>query len=146
MAEAFSQLIQARCQPGFASLVDRAAQARGMSHSEYVRQAARTALQLDGYDPAAIAPRDAGALYDSVEGLQRYALATPAGDVLAMSYLEAKPEPGPDDRGGAWLPVSHEDSEPFDPVTQWRLAPIVRVDPDRVVVTYPVIAKSLEAM
>jgi hypothetical protein len=47
-----SGLIQARCQPGFASLVDRAATARGMSHAEYVRQAARLALQLDGFDPA----------------------------------------------------------------------------------------------
>jgi hypothetical protein len=47
-----SSLIQARCQPAFASLVERAATARGMTHSEWVRQAARLALQLDGIDPA----------------------------------------------------------------------------------------------
>ena len=68
MAGPFSGLLQARCDPGFAALVERAAQTRGMSHSEYVRQAARTALLLDGFDPATIAPRDAGALYDAVEG------------------------------------------------------------------------------
>jgi hypothetical protein len=45
-----------------------------------------------------------------------------------------------------WLPVENEDSEPFDRARHWRLAPTYRVDGDRVVRTYPVIAKSLEAL
>lgn len=51
-ADRHSGLIQARCQQAFAAIVEHAAQARGMSVSEYVRQAARTALELDGIDPA----------------------------------------------------------------------------------------------
>jgi hypothetical protein len=58
MAEAFSELIQARCQPGFASLVERAARSRGMTISEWTRQAARTALALDGFDPSHIGTPD----------------------------------------------------------------------------------------
>lgn len=65
MADRFSELIQARCQPDFAALVEHAASERGMSHSEYVRQALRTALQLDGIDPATIAPRDGKATGES---------------------------------------------------------------------------------
>lgn len=134
----FSELIQARCQPGFASLVEQAAQARGMSHSEWLRQAARTALQLDGFDPAAIAPRDAGALYDSLEGQQRYAMVE-GERIVFMSYHEAKPDDGRD-----WRPVAHEDSESFDIDRHWRLTPVDRIEADRVVVTYPVVLKSLE--
>jgi hypothetical protein len=138
MADRFSELIQARCQPGFAALVERAAQARGMTHSEYVRQAARTALQLDGFDLAAMAARDAGALYDSVEGRQRYAMVD-GSQIVFMSYHDAKP-----DDGRNWLPVVHEDSEPFDIDRHWRLNPIDRIEADRVVRTYPVVVKSGE--
>jgi len=139
MAEPFSELIQARCQPGFAALLDKAAQARGMSHSEYLRQAARTALQLDGFDPATIAPRDAGSLCDTVEGRQRYALVE-GGKLVTMSYHDDKPEQD----GRVWLPVVHEDSEPFDIARHWRLAPVARIEPDKVVVTFPIVIKSME--
>jgi hypothetical protein len=101
-----------------------------------VRQATRTALQLDGFDPATVsAPRDAGALYDLQEGQRRYAWVE-AGAIKSMGYFET----GPED----WVPVVHEDSEPFDIATHWRLAPVPRIEPDRVVMVYPVIVKSME--
>lgn len=103
MAGAFSGLLQARCGPDFAALVERAAQTRGMSHSEYVRQAARTALQLDGFDPATIAPRDAGALYNVVAGQRCYALVD-GERIASISYHADKP-----DDGRRWLPVEHEE-------------------------------------
>ena len=54
MAEAvrYSDSVTIRCQPEVTELVERAALARGTRPSEYVRQALRTALQLDGFDPA----------------------------------------------------------------------------------------------
>lgn len=140
-------LIQARCLPGFAAVVARAAKARGMSHSEYVRQAARTALQLDGFDPEAMPTRDAGGLYNIVDGRRCYALV--AGDRIDhMSYYASEPAlsefaPG---RGDRVLPVEHIDSEPFDISTHWRLPPIDRVEANRVVREFPVIPKSLEAL
>jgi uncharacterized protein (DUF1778 family) len=51
----YTRLLQTRCQPAFAALCDQAAQLRGMSQSEWVRQAARVALQLEGIDPASVA-------------------------------------------------------------------------------------------
>jgi hypothetical protein len=147
----YSAQLTLSVQPGFRNLIDDAARRAGVKSTEWSRQALTEALKAAGIDPAQIAPRDAGALYDSVEGRQRYALVTTSGDILAMSYHDAKPEPGPADRGGVWLPVIHEDSEPFDIAAHWRLAPLVTVVDvygrlDRVVVTYPVIPKSLEAM
>jgi hypothetical protein len=137
MAEAFSGLIQARCQPGFAALIERAAQARGMSHSEWVRQAARMALELDGFDPASLPSRSASALYDSLNGSQRYALVD--GDrIISISYHAELPSEGD------WRPVQHEDSETFDDLKHWRLAPSYTIEADRVVCTYPVIAKAPE--
>lgn len=144
-----STTIQARCLPGFAAVVDRAAKARGMSPSEWLRQAARTALGLEGFDPnVPEAPRDAGALYDSVDGLGRcYALM--AGDrIVHLGYHASEPAasdfaPG---RGDRVLPVEHVDSEPFDIAAHWRLPPIDRVEADRVVREFPVVPKSLEGM
>ncbi len=46
--------------------------------------------------------------------------------------------------GRTWLPVTHEDSEPFDAATHYRLKPEARIDGDRVVVTYPVVEKNWE--
>ena len=45
----YSNVLTLRCQPEVVALVDRAARARGSKPSEYVRQALRTALQLDGF-------------------------------------------------------------------------------------------------
>lgn len=143
----FSGLIQAKCSADFAAVIERAANARGMSHSEYIRQAARTAVQLDGHDLAPVAPRDAGALYDLVEGKRSYALVS--GDrIVAMGYYASEMSvsdyaPG---RGDRVLPVEHVDSEPFDILKHWRLPPIDTIEADRVVRTFPVIPKSLEAM
>ncbi len=133
-------VIQARCQPGFAALVDRAAQARGTTTSEWLRQAARTALRLDGFDPLVVdQPRDAGALYDLVEGKRCYAWVE--GDAIkAMSYSADWPQ----QEGRTWLLVEHEDSEPFDVTKHWRLPPIDRIEADRVVRTFPIVPKSLE--
>jgi hypothetical protein len=89
--------------------------------------------------------QDAGALYDTVEGRQRYALIED-DKLKSISYHDAKPEDG---RG--WLPVVHADSEPFDLLKHWRLAPTYSIVDiygklDRVVCTYPVVAKTAEAI
>jgi len=144
MAEAYSELIQARCQPGFAALVERAAHARGMSPSEWLRQASRTALQLEGISPDAI-PRDAGALYDAIAGQRCYALVS--GDrIVTLGYHASEPAlsdfaPG---RGDRVLPVVHLDSEPFDILKHWRLPPTDRLEADRVVRLFHVVPKHWE--
>jgi hypothetical protein len=87
--------------------------------------------------------RSAGALYDRVEGRQRWARIE--GDqIKGIGYHDAKP-----DDGNVYVSVVHEDSEPFVLATHWRLAPrYTLVDvagvPDRVICTYPVVVKSLE--
>ena len=88
--------------------------------------------------------RDAGTLYDRVEGRQRWARIKD-GEIAGLYYHAEKPETP----GFVWVPVVHEDSEPFDIAAHWRLAPLyalVDVDgkPDRVIVTFPVVPKSLE--
>ena len=55
----YSDSVTIRCQPEVTALVERAALARGTRPSEYVRQALRTALQLDGFDPATSDPTKA---------------------------------------------------------------------------------------
>ena len=64
----FSDNITIRVQPEITALVDRAARAKGSKPSEWTRQALLAALRADGFDPATISARDAGALYDSVNG------------------------------------------------------------------------------
>jgi hypothetical protein len=79
---------------------------------------------------------DAGLLYDSVEGQQRFAWID--GDqIKAIAYHDAKPE----QEGRTWLPVKHFDSEQFDAAKHWRLKPIVTINGDHVYCTYPVIQK-----
>jgi hypothetical protein len=133
----FSDSITIRCQPEIAALVDRAARAKGSKPSEWARQALLAGLRGDGFDPATTPARDAGTLYDSLNGQQRFAWVE-AGDIKAMSYSDEKP-------ANDWLPVVHVDSEPFDAAQHWRLAPITTIEADRVVMTFPVIQKSLEA-
>jgi predicted transcriptional regulator len=134
-----SDVLHVRVPPALSALVDQAAAARSQKPPEWVRQAIRTALQLDGFDPAAIAPRDAGALYDG----KRWARID-GGQIKGIGYHDAKP-----DDGNVWVPVVHEDSEPFDIARHWRLVPhYTLVDvygtPDRVICTYPVVPKSPE--
>jgi hypothetical protein len=91
--------------------------------------------------------RDVGALYNAVNGRRCYALV--AGDrIVDMGYHDSEPQlsdfaPG---RGDRVLPVEYVDSEPFDIGLHWRLSPIDRVEPDRVVREFPVVPKALEAV
>lgn len=89
------------------------------------------------------ASRSAGTLYDRIEGRQRFARID--GDqIKGIGYHDAKP-----DDGNVYVPVVHQDSEPFGLATHWRLAPhYALVDvagvPDHVVCVYPVVPKSWE--
>ena len=154
MAEAvrYSNSVTVRCQPEVTALVERAAQRRGQKPSEYVRQALLTGLRLDGFDPADIAPRDAGSLYNvTPDGRRKYAIVS-AGrmlvdtlplaecpDIADANHYPAGYVPADGDR---WVPIEYEDSQPFDPAEHYRLAPMQRIEADRVVRTYPVIPKS----
>lgn len=135
----FSDDITIRVQPRITALVNRAARAKGCKPSEWTRQALLAALRADGLDPATIPAGDAGTLYDSVNGSQRYAWVD--GDqIRAVSHYDSKPE----HEGQTWLPVKHFDSELFDPALHWRLKPIVTIEADHVRCEYPVVPKSLE--
>src|SRR3954468_10694196 len=101
----FSDSITIRCQPEITALVDRAARAKGSKPSEWARQALSEALRSAGFDPTPKPSPTTGALYDSVNGSQRWAWVE-AGEIKAMSYGD---RPADD-----WLPVVHVDSEPFD--------------------------------
>lgn len=133
----FSESFTLRCDPALSDVIRRASRARGSKPVEWLRQAAQTAAKLDGIEAAETAAPDAGALYDVVEGQQRFALIE-GGSVKAMSYHAERPS------NGDWRPVQHEDSDPFDPLTKWREWPVVRIEADRVVVTYPVVDRSAE--
>lgn len=90
-------------------------------------------------------PRDAGTLYDVVDGKRRWARIKD-GKVHGLYYSAEKPEFAP---GYIVVPVTHEDSEPFDITQHWRLKPecaLIDADgtPVRVVCTYPVVPKSAE--
>jgi hypothetical protein len=126
------------------AMIAEAARTRGMKQSEWVRQAIRLVLEIDGFGPGASASkRTAGALYDVVDGRKRYALVED-GQVVTAGYYDTKP-----DDGRTWLPVMHVDSEPFDEARHYRLNPHFAVvdiygTPDRVIVTYPVVEKLRE--
>lgn len=83
--------------------------------------------------------RSAGTLCDrNAEDRQRFARID--GDqIKGIGYHDAKP-----DDGNVWVPVIHEDSEPFNLATHWRLAPVYTIEADRVVCTYPIVAKGWE--
>ncbi len=133
MAE-YTGAVTVRFQPEVVALADQAARRRGTKPSDYIRQAVLAALRADGIDPVAVTSRDAGALYDSVEGKRRYALIE-GGKVARMSYHAERPS------NGDWRPVVHRDSEPFNLATHWRLTPVAEVEDGQVVVTYPVVAR-----
>lgn len=137
-AERHTGLIQARCQPGFAALVERAATARGMSPSEWVRQASRTALQLEGFDPAAIRQSE----HALVSGARVLTVwqgepPEPMADHFPAGHVAAGDE--------HWLPI--EDEAPgYDPQQHWKkVPPSLRIESARVVRVFEIIPKSLEA-
>ncbi|MCA1527355.1 hypothetical protein [Bradyrhizobium yuanmingense] len=120
----FEQLIQFRAPVNLSKAIDRAASQRCQSKSDYIRQALVDRLQADGGSPL---------------GEQQYCLVID-GELIATSFKPAK-----DDRGGVWLPIENEDNQLFDPALHWRLKPLpLRLDGDRVVRTYPVVAKCQE--
>ena len=132
----YNSTVTVRCSPELVAAVDYAAQARGCKPAEWVRQALGTALALDGVTLAPVMPRDAASLYNvTADGQSRYALVN--GDrIVSVSYSVEAPE--------GWLPVVHEDSEPFDAALHWRLAPHFTIGNDRVICTYPVVSKSTD--
>lgn len=129
----FSGVMTFRASPATLKAMDTAANKRGMKSAEWLRNAVATGLALDG---VSVEPRDAGSLYDKVEGRQRYALVRD-GEVVSMDYRDAHP-------GDGWLPVEHQDSAPFNLATHWRLKPIVELAADKVVVLFPIVIKSWE--
>lgn len=134
----FEQLVQFRVPANMSAAIEQAAKQKCQSKSDYARQAIISKLEADGI---ALAARDAGSLYDRLsDGSRRWALIV-GDDIAGMSYHAEQPQDG-----RRWFPVSHVDSEPFDLVKHWRMTPVSRIDGDRVVVEYPVIAKSLEAL
>jgi hypothetical protein len=141
----FEQLVQFRVPTNLSAAIEQAAKKKCQSKSDYVRQSIITRLETDGV-AVAHACRDAGELYDRLsDGKARWALVAD-GAVLDLSYFATDPNKDEEQiaRGLTWLPVSHEDSEPLDPASHWRLKPEARIDGDRVVVTYPVVEKHWE--
>jgi hypothetical protein len=138
----FSESISVRLPAGSTAFVQALAREGNTKQAEIGRQLFLEALKARGFDPAAIPARDAGTLYDSLEGLQRYAKVE--GDQIKfVSYHDEHP-------GEGWLPVEHRDSEPFDPEIHWRLAPTFTIvdqyaTPNRVIAEYRVVPKNGEA-
>jgi hypothetical protein len=147
-ATKFQTLVQFRVPEVLSGMIESAADKHLQSKSEYIRQSVLTALSADGFDPAAIPPRDAGSLYNVQDGKRRYALVDGDRLITWTDYVAEKPDAAAaaPHEGAAWLPLEYEDSEPFDPALHWRGHPEIRIEPDRVVRTYPIIVKSLEAM
>ena len=139
----YSDVVATRMAPELREAIQDAAAMRGQKPAEWVRRALWTALALDGFNPATVLPRDAGSLYDVLDGRQRWARIE--GDqIKGMAYHDAKPR-----AGQVYVPVLHVDSEPFDAARHWRLPPHYTLvseygTPVRVVCTYPVVVKSLE--
>ena len=134
----FEQLVQFRAPANLSAAIEQAAKKKCQSKSDYLRQSVMSQLQADGITLAQPSS-DAGSLYDRLnDGRSRYALIV-GDDIAGMSYHDTKPEDG-----RTWLPVAHVDSEPFDILKHWRLAPTYSIDIGHVVCTYPVVVKSLE--
>ncbi len=86
--------------------------------------------------------RDAGTLYDLVDGKRRYA-GVRDGEVIDQGYFDTKPTKQAV-AGDTWLPIEHFDSAPVDSAKHWRLKPVVTVEQNRAVVTFPVCDKGWE--
>jgi hypothetical protein len=132
---AYTDRMDIRVEPRLREAVEAAAAKHGVKPAHYIRNALWTALQ----------PRDAGSLYDvNSDGKRRWARIKKDGEICGMYYSAQKPEFGP---GYISVPVTHEDSAPFDIEKHWRLKPHETLiyeyaTPARVVVTYPVVPKS----
>ncbi|MEH2627070.1 hypothetical protein V1292_005125 [Bradyrhizobium sp. AZCC 1719] len=143
----YSETIMIRCQPEITALVDRAARARGSKPSEYVRQALLAGLRADGFDPTPKPSPTAGALYDSLEGRERWAWID-GDEIKSVSYFATNPNEMDDQKalGRTWLPVKHFDSKSFIEALHWREKPVITIAGDHVRCEYPVVLKSLEAV
>ena len=114
-----------------------AASRRGLRLSDWLREAADSALKAEGFSTG------------SAE--TQWALAA-GGEIFGTTFRpKAVADEGfapgtvPDD--AVWLPIENRDSEPFDPAKHWRLKPLpLRVEGDVVVREYPITLKTLEAM
>jgi hypothetical protein len=130
-----SGAMRVRMAPQLLEAISDAAGQRGMTASAWLREAAMLLARSEGALPAS---RSAGELYDrDADGRQRWARIE-SGEIKSMTRSAAKP----DDR--IWVPVHHQDSQPFDIATQWRLKPHFVIEADRVVCLYQVVAKSWE--
>lgn len=128
--EIASAPVKVRMKPELRRAISNAADRLHMTISAWLRLSALTTLTSES--------RSAGELYDRIDGLQRWARID--GDqIKGIGYHDAKP-----DDGNVYLPVVHVDSEPFDIAQHWRLAPVYTLEADRVVCTYPIVAKSWE--
>jgi hypothetical protein len=144
-AARFTDSLRIRCPASLPVAIDTAAARKLMTPSEYVRRCVIERLEADGIEIATIAPRDAGTLYNVVDGRRCYALIS--GDrIVTMGYHAAEPAlvDFAEGRGDRVLPVEYEDSEPFDISQHWRLPPIDRIEAGRVVRVFPVVPKHWE--
>lgn len=135
----YSEAFQVQVQPGFRSLIDKAALSTGQKPTEWARQALAEALRVAGFDPAPKPSLTASELYDDPtrhNGQTRWAWVE-AGQITAIGWHDDKPADG-------WLPVVHVDSEPFDSALHWRLSPVYSIEADKVVCTYPLVDKARE--
>lgn len=147
-ATKFQTLVQFRVPEVLSGMIESAADKHLQSKSEYIRQSVLTALRADGFDPAAIPPRDAGSLYNVINGQRCYALVFGDRILAVTARLDNRPEitdinhhpagyvPSEGDR---WLQIEFEDSEPWIPGVNYRFVPpVTRIEAERVVRTYPV--------
>lgn len=106
-----------------ADLLKAVAERRGVGLSTLLRSLADSAVAAEGFPVAE----------------QQYCLVR-NGELITTSF-----KPSKDEDGGEWLPIENEDNAPYNPELTWRLKPLpLRLDGDRVVRTYPVVAKSQE--
>lgn len=123
-------------------LIAEAAQEAGCKSSTWARQKLYEALRASGRDPVAV-PKSG----TTTPGVMQWAIVEgdsvrSFGGAERVSTVADKHMAEPLPAGQRWLPVEYEDSEPFDPAKHYRLTPLPpRVDGDRVVRVYPVVAK-----
>lgn len=127
-------ILKARCQPQLPSLVDQAAQRKGMKPAEYIRRSVVDSLERDGFS----VETPMWALVSDDRVLTSW-LGDACPDLSDANYHPAGFIPSQDDR---WLPIENEDTQPFDLRLHWRLAPHFRVEADRVVRVFPVVPKA----
>ena len=118
-----------------------AATRRGLRLSDWLREAADSALKAEGFSTGS--PEQQYALVASGE-----LVTGPRGDQVVTSkphpISEATMFPGCP-AGAAWLPIENRYSAPFDPAQHWLLKPLpLQVEGDVVVRLYPVIVKCQE--